>query len=687
MLVFRYNRFFIACIAIGLAAALFINWQRYSIERVNTQIELVSDYDQLVEMSRIDGVPLQSVFRQMKQAGLTTLAVFETNLEKLANSGVVTPVSTTNILHSYHVGTLYDRWWRNEIESGRLAAGQVYLISREHERFDEVVSDLERRMGKQRVKSFHEGERRFAILDAPYESVITWNLGLPVNEMQTAAANGFLVMARPTNYSKVKPDDVKAMFDRIDQAGAAVSSIYFVGEEVLGFPDQLPLVAAELTKRGMTMGMLEHDTQLQFRMQDGMFELAELSGFSVARLHQLLKVEQPKLSMREAIHRQVLGSRERNIRIQYLKTYARPLPGKNLTETHVAYVSGVKQGLSEFDVPTGPATTFPPYRPHPGLLLLVTAGTVAAGVLLVSVVIPVPRRLQYGLFALLTISLGLPLLLGKATLARQITAFGSSVLFPVLAMTWQLDRWRKTAPRDGKAGLGLILRDGLVGISRTFLLSLIGGLYLSAVLSDTRFFLEMDIFRGVKLTFVLPLLLISVVYLTRFNIFPGVDADDPRHLWEKLLHVLDYPAYIKTLLAFAAAGLVAYVFVGRSGHSAGLPVPDVEIKLRRFLEVALYARPREKEFLIGHPAFLVAVMALYRGWPRFVHFACVLAATIAMGSLVETFAHMRTPVLMSLVRGVDGLLLGAALGVVAVVGLHALHVLTFHLRRRLPADE
>ena len=47
-------------------------------------------------------------------------------------------------------------------------------------------------------------------------------LGLPVNEMQTAAANGFLVMARPTNYSKVKPDDVKAMFDRIDQAGAAV---------------------------------------------------------------------------------------------------------------------------------------------------------------------------------------------------------------------------------------------------------------------------------------------------------------------------------------------------------------------------------------------------------------------------------------------------------------------------------
>ena len=686
MLVFRYNRILIACIAIGLFAALFINWQRYNIEKANTQVELVSDYEQVVEMSRIDGIPLQSVLRQLKTAGLTTLTVFETNLDKLANSGVVTPVSTTQILHSYYAGTLYDWWWQHEVETGRLAAGQVYVLAREQDRFDEVLEDLLRRVGKHRVKEYQEGYRRFAIVDAPYESVISWNLGLPVNEMQTAAANGFLVLARPTNYSKVKPEDVRGVFDRIDQAGAAVSGFYFVGEEVLGFPNQLPLVAAEMRQRGMTLGMLEHYTQLQFNMQDGMFTLAELSGYSVARLHQLLKVEQPKLSMQEAIHRQVLGSRERNIRIQYLKAYERPLPGKNLTETHVAYVSGVKQGLSDFGVPTGPATTFPPYRPNPALLLLVTAGTVAAGVLLISVVIPVPLRWQYGLLAVLSLVLSAPLFLGSATLARQVTAFGSSILFPVLAMTWQLDCWRNSAPRSG-AGLGLILRDGLVGLVRTFLLALIGGFYLSAILSDTRFFLEMDIFRGVKLTFVLPLLMISIVYLTRFNLFPGVDADDSRHLWQKLLHVLDYPAYIKTLLAFAAAGAVAYVFVGRSGHSAGLPVPDAEIQLRRFLEVAMYARPREKEFLIGHPAFMLAVLSLYRGWPRFFHFACILTATIAMGSLVETFAHMRTPVLMSLVRGVDGMIFGAILGVFAVVGLQALHALTYLLRKGKPADE
>ena len=101
----------------------------------------------------------------------------------------------------------------------------------------------------------------------------------------------------------------------------------------------------------------------------------------------------------------------------------------------------------------------------------------------------------------------------------------------------------------------------------------------------------------------------------------------------------------------------------------------------------MYARPREKEFLIGHPAFLLAVMALYRQWPRFFHFGFVIAATIAMGSLVETFAHMRTPVVMSLVRGVDGMIFGAILGIIAVVALQWLHALTFLLRRRAKADE
>ena len=36
---------------------------------------------------------------------------------------------------------------------------------------------------------------------------------------------------------------------------------------------------------------------------------------------------------------------------------------------------------------------------------------------------------------------------------------------------------------------------------------------------------------------------------------------------------------------FAMLGVVGWVFVGRSGHTAGVPVPGFEIALRRFLEI------------------------------------------------------------------------------------------------------
>ena len=85
--------------------------------------------------------------------------------------------------------------------------------------------------------------------------------------------------------------------------------------------------------------------------------------------------------------------------------------------------------------------------------------------------------------------------------------------------------------------------------------------------------------------------------------------------------------------------------------------------------------------------FFLAMLAWYRQWPRLVHFVLVLGATIAQGSLVETFAHLRTPVLMSTVRAFDGLIVGIVFGVLAVVALQIAQYLTYLLERRTAGDE
>jgi hypothetical protein len=50
-------------------------------------------------------------------------------------------------------------------------------------------------------------------------------------------------------------------------------------------------------------------------------------------------------------------------------------------------------------------------------------------------------------------------------------------------------------------------------------------------------------------------------------------------------------------------------------------------------------------------------------------FVLVMAGTIGQSSMVETFAHMRTPIFMSFMRGIDGLIPGAIIGAVLIICL------------------
>jgi len=183
-------------------------------------------------------------------------------------------------------------------------------------------------------------------------------------------------------------------------------------------------------------------------------------------------------------------------------------------------------------------------------------------------------------------------------------------------------------------------------------LSFVGAAYLSGALSDVEYFLEVNIFRGIKLTFVLPILLVAIAFLERFSVF----GDAAEGFTAQGCRLLAMPVTVKTLAVFVGILVAGVVLLARSGHSMGMPVSGLELRFRAFLEQALYARPRSKELLIGHPAFMMAALAWFKKWPGMVLFLLVLAANIGQGSMVETFAHMRTPVMMSFARGIGGLI-------------------------------
>jgi hypothetical protein len=680
---FNYNKILLLCIAIGLVAALTIVWQRHNIEENSTTIEMVMEYEDVVELAQLEGIPVDHVMQRMKEAGVTSLAVYETTLEKLTKSGKVATLSGAQLLQQYSTGMLNDAVWRNLVETGRIHAEDVYVVGRDPQIFAEVKEDLIERLSPERVTVL-DSQRQILAVKANYEKVVKWNLGLPTDEMRYVSSQGFYVVARPSNYTRVEKENIEGVFERLSGIDN-VSALMFVGDEALGYPDLLPLTLEKVKNRQLTLALIEHPLQLQFFKQEGLVPMAVANNFKAARVYVIPKDEQPKLKSAEAVQRWIVTDQERNIRINFLRKYDKAEPGKTLLDTNLEYVANVRDGLLASGFTIGKAGVFQPYFPNPFLLVAIAIGAVASGVLFLTLVRPFPARFQYGLLLFISLVFAFPLLKGSGNVIRQAVALCSAVIFPVLAMTWQIDRWRSMS-LQGRGSLMGIIKHGIGGLVITVLLSMVGGMYVAAVLGDVRFFLEMEIFRGVKITFVAPLLLITVVYLTRYNLLAS-EQEEGKGIWQQVVRLLNYPVYVKTIFAFAVAAIGAWVFIGRSGHTAGVPVLDVELKMRAFLERAMYARPRGKEFMIGHPAFFLAVMALYRQWPRVVHYCLVVVATIAQGSLVETFAHLRTPVLMSFVRGIDGMIAGIAMGIVAVIGVQVLCYLSVVLGRRPTKNE
>jgi len=119
------------------------------------------------------------------------------------------------------------------------------------------------------------------------------------------------------------------------------------------------------------------------------------------------------------------------------------------------------------------------------------------------------------------------------------------------------------------------------------------------------------------------------------------------------------------------------IYVMRTGNADVGAVLPFEQQLRNSLQDLLTVRPRTKEFMLGHPLLL---LLLYTGYRDVRFIPLLVLGAIGQVSMVNTFAHIHTPVVISLLRGFNGLWLGILGGLVLIV----LWKIGRHYWKRLP---
>ena len=685
---FIYNKYLIWVIAAGLIAALIICWQRYQVETNNSQIDMVIDYDSITHLSEQEGLDFFEVLHKMKAAGITTIAVYDASFEKLNRQGKVLAIPGSEILGNCQSGILADEFWRDAVEANLILPDRIYIIGRNLQTYEEVKHDLTLRLGAERVKPITIGEIEIIEVKDRYETFVKKPFTMPSEELAIVKDAGLNILARPENFVGCTPDSIREVFKRFD--GYPVVEMVFSGNEVLGAYDFVDVTAEEMKKRNIIFGVIESYSQLQFYPQAGMEQLARDLGYErVARLHVIPPYDQNKISLHTAIYRWLRTDYERNIRINLFRIYEKQASGMTLSETNFKYVHDTAEDLRHGGYTLGTAGTFENYYPNRFLRFLVIVGTVAAGVLCLSLLsrrLNENQKLQLIIFGVIAAVAGIPILMGAGGKVRLIAALVSANVFPALAIIWQLDRLRSIklkarwesikSVKDGgseypkvqvrpKLTIGQIIWLSVASLFITSTISMFGAAYLAGALSDIIYFLEFEIFRGIKLTFVMPLVIVAIAFLQRFNIIDDLKKNFTAE--EQIKEILEMNVTVKNLIGVFFVLFALAILVIRSGHSTGMPVSNLEVSIREWLEDNFYARPRSKEIFLGHPAFVLAVAAFLKKFPKKILLFLTLVATIGQSSMVETFAHVHTPIFVSFMRGIDGLVPGAAFGAIAIL--------------------
>ncbi|MCL4441643.1 MAG: DUF5693 family protein, partial [Firmicutes bacterium] len=277
----------------------------------------------------------------------------------------------------------------------------------------------------------------------------------------------------------------------------------------------------------------------------------------------------------------------------------------------------------------------PPVPVSRPLVLIIGLGVIAGGLLLLEKLRGDRLVPTVGAASVL---LWVAVLYFDLVLARKLMSLVSVIIFPTLALISYVKRE------------GLSPGAAVWCFIKISLFSLLGALFMVGMLADAAFMLKLDQFAGVKLAHVIPLL----VVLLYFSLVVAKGAALP----EKVKGLLNQPVLLGVALAGALMAVAMIVYVARTGNEA-MTVSGLELQFRSLLDQILGVRPRTKEFLLGHPALLLVLLFGYRD-NRFL--PLLLLGAIGQASLVNTFAHIHTPLLVSLMRAFHGIWLGILLG-------------------------
>ncbi len=638
-------------IALGFLAGLYAASKRYGVEQRNRRVELALEFSEVKQVAQLSGQPLNSVLARFKGAGITSLSITEDTLAALESQGELHVQQWSGVGATITVARpeVFDR-----IRAGLEAKGLAVAEGRDSEQdtYFEAATDQDEEAPDNKEPA------GFAVR-ADYAVLRSLGIGIDPAAVEITHKAGLQPIGRIGNFAGINPDRMAKVLAALKSQG--VQTVVFQGLEVLGFRGQEKAAAEALRQAGLQYG------QVEFGKQKGDEKLGAALKGEFVRVHSIGEGEMGTLDENEAIDRFIRAARERNIRLCYIRlltTAGFPTAGYDVVATNAdKYLKKISEGIAR-----GKEMTFGPAHLYddtgvPSIVFGIIGLGIAAGLTLLLIrLAPVSDRAAWLTLVIGAVAcVGAALALGES--GRRIDALLAALIFPTIACL-RRDILNGETESEGPLNRSAAAMAAIKGIITASAVTALGIVSVVGLLASRTFIVKVNQFLGIKAAHAVPLLFIGLIAITGLPYLNRLLADERVILKARMQALFAEPARVGQLILALLALAALATIVARTGNDPGVGVSGIEMKFRALLDRVLPVRPRTKEFLIGHPAFILALALWYRG-RRGIALPLFVVGVIGQVSILNTFCHTHTPLYLSLIRDVTGLVFGTAIGLAA----------------------
>jgi len=623
----RSDKLFLALLLVAVAASVYLAMGRARIEAGNRTVEMIVDADEVRQVAAAAGVSPGDVLIALRKAGATALAVRELKVEELVALGKVMPIASPE-------------------GAGFIIADPETLLF--------LAAAIQAKLPRSQVLIGTSGVPTIVVRGMAMDQLAEVPVALRLEDLRLARHAGLRVVARLMNSPIATAQAIEAAAAEVEGAGARL--VVFREDQVLGFQDLVKETAAVFRKHGLLYGYLD------MAPQKGDEALASRLVSHLVRVHSISDADMQTMEPALAAPRYQRAVREREVRACYLRLVLRPQ--SEPIERNLRHVKGIVRAIESAGFRTGPPSPFTAPRGWPAgwARAIALIGVIAGLLLLLRRLIPITAIWAWLLF-LVAGGVGAAAGALRHQWLAPVAGLAAACTFPTLAVVWALQRARARQPW---ARAQAAIWQALVGLLAASVTTFAGALLVVGIFAQLGHMEGTRPFTGVKVAYTFPLL---VIFLAVVAELPG-KAEPLARWWHRArLRLVQFFAQpvtlIEALVVLVALGALAFA-VMRSGNQPAVAPSPLELKLRATVESALAVRPRTKEFLLGHPALMLAIGLSLRGRRTWLPLVAVLGG-IGQVSLLNTFCHFHMPLRVGLLRTAHGMWLGALLGVIVVL--------------------